>query len=172
MKDLLKQLGITSQELRDLLYVHDSTIRSWLHRGANMETGHAVYFLAMKSCVKTIPKGRLEELASNLEALHQEELQEKQQMTIRGLEIKLGKAELELAKLRQKEEKAFLRWHLSENMTAYLPEQYQDNEGTEDWLRWLGRKTRHELKKMLFLRKELEQKIAALKAKLDYWKNA
>lgn len=169
MKNLLKQLGLTSGELSKLLFVHESTIRSWLHRGRNPKTSHYIYFQAMENCIQNFKSTDRDTLEKDLEDFAKDALEEKRSKTIRELKINLERGQLQLEKLLKKQEQAFLRWHVSQKISDYLPEGYTTDEHTATWSNWIGKKSRLKLKELLLERKHLEQRLLTLETAISYW---
>lgn len=178
MKKLLEQLGISLQELADLLMTVPATVRSWVCRGVSPPARYMQQMLLLEKYRAACHPIDYAEVQTTFNKQEQEFYEIYCDEQIKKLQADLKGTELKLITATQQQQKALKRWHLGTNLPGFLPANQSPDKGLTLWLGMLTRKSAL----MLSLRYskdrgkciqhkclKLQQKAVELKAALAFW---
>ncbi len=164
-----QNLGIQNQEIADLLFVPESTLRTWFKRATTIPSKYYSYISGLKMYQSNQKAEDLITIYTNWEINNLALLETQKTKFLKELRVFEQKNNLALDQLKQKETRLLKRLHLSENYPNYLPADLQITENLMEWCSLLSRRSAFDLGDTKLAVQKLEEKKAGLAAQIQYW---
>lgn len=169
MKNEIQNLGIQLKEIADLLFVPETTLRSWFNRQSTIPAAYYGYISGLKIYYANQKAEDLQTVYSKWETNNRTLLETQKTKALRELHVLEQKNNLALDLLKQKQTRLLKRLHLSEHYRKYLNVDLQNNENLISWCSLLSRKSAFALGEISLAIQKLEEKKAGLTAQIRYW---
>lgn len=164
-----KNLGIQLKEIAALLYVPETTLRTWFTRQSTIPPAHYVYISGLEIYQQKQNVQDLKTIYNQWETNNRALLENQKTKALRELRVFEQKNNLALDKLKLKETRLLKRLHLSEHYPKYLRVDLQKTENLILWCNLLSRKSAFDLGDTRLAIQKLEEKNAGLSAQIQYW---
>lgn len=164
-----KNLGIQLKEIAALLYVPETTLRTWFTRQSTIPPAHYGYISGLEIYQQKQNAEDLKTIYTQWETNNRTLLKTQKTKSLRELRVFEQKNNLALDKLKQKETRLLQRLHLSEHYPKYLRVDLQNTENLISWCNLLSRKSAFALGDTRLTIQKLEEKKAGLSAQIKYW---
>lgn len=169
MKNEIQNLGIQLKEIADLLFVPETTLRSWFNRQSTIPAAYYGHISGLKIYYAKHEKENLKTVYSKWETNNLALLETQKTKALRELRVAEQRNNLALDQLKQKQTRLLKRLHLSEHYPKFLNVDLQNNENLISWCSLLSRKSAFDLGGISLAIQKLEEKKAGLTAQIQYW---
>lgn len=169
MKNEFQNVGIQLKEIAALLFVPETTLRSWFNRETNIPFKYYAYISGLKIYQVKQKEEDLKTVYTKWETDNRTLLETQKSKTLRELRVVEQKNNLALDKLKQKETRLLKRLHLSEHYPKYLSVDLQNTENLMSWCSLMSRSSAFDLGDTRLAIQKLEEKKAGLAAQIQYW---
>lgn len=170
IKNEFQNLGIQLMEIAALLFVPETTLRSWFNRKSTIPFKHNGYISGLKIYQTQQKAEDLKTIYTNWETNNRALLETQKTKSLRELQLFEQKNNLALDQLKQKETRLVKRLHLSEYYPQSLSVDLQNTENLISWCSLMSLKSAFNLgDTRLAIKKKLEEKKAGLAAQIQHW---
>ena len=169
IKNEFQNLGVQNQEIADLLFVPESTLRTWFKRATTIPSKYYSYISGLKIYHANQKAEDLITIYTKWETNNRALLETQKSKALRELLVNEQKNNLALDLLKQKETRLLKRLHLSEHYPKYLSVNLQNSENLISWCSLMSRKSAFDLGDIRLAIQKLEEKKAGLAAQIQYW---
>lgn len=164
-----QNLGIQLKEIAALLFVPETTLRTWFTRKSTIPPAHYGYISGLEIYQQKQNAEDLKTIYNQWETNNRALLENQKTKALRELRVFEQKNNLALDKLKLKETRLLQRLHLAEHYPKYLRVDLQNTENLILWCNLLSRKSAFDLGDTRLAIQKLEEKIAGLSARIQYW---
>lgn len=171
MRKKLKQIGISIQELSDLLLVHHKTITSWFVRNTIIPQTHSPYLSAITQYATHYASSDLTDFEQLFTQKSITENKAVIQKAINRINQELSRLNYKHEQLNTKWKKQISRIHFSEHYDIFLASEHHNSTVLQDWLQLINKKSRFESHKLWLAKHKITERIAALEGQLLFLKN-
>ncbi len=169
MKNEFQNVGIQLKEIAALLFVPETTLRSWFNRETNIPFKYYAYISGLKIYQSKQKVENLKTVYTKWETDNRTLLETQKSKTLHELRVVEQKNNLALDKLKQKETRLLKRLHLSEHYPKYLSVDLQNTENLITWCSLMSRRSAFDLGDTRLAIQKLEEKKVGLAAQIQYW---
>ena len=169
IKNEFQNLGVQNQEIADLLFVPESTLRTWFKRATTIPSKYYGYISGLKIYQSNQKAEHLTTIYTKWETNNRALLETQKSKALRELLVNEQKNNLALDLLKQKETRLLKRLHLSEHYSKHLSVDLQNSENLISWCSLMSRKSAFDLGDIRLAIQKLEEKKAGLAAQIQYW---
>lgn len=169
MKIEFQNLGVQLKEIAALLFVPETTLRSWFNRETNIPFKYYAYISGLKIYQSKQKEEDLITIYTKWETDNRSLLENQKSKNLRELRVVEQKNNLALDKLKQKETRLLKRLHLTEHYPKYLSVDLQNTENLMSWCSLMSRSSAFDLGDTRLAIQKLDGKKAGLAAQIQYW---
>ncbi|HAS39838.1 MAG TPA: hypothetical protein DCS93_05135 [Microscillaceae bacterium] len=171
MKKLFQQLGFTADDLAILLYTSAQTIYSWMRRNATIPWDYQVYLNALENCANAATNTQLKQVKHHIQNQPNDDFILHKEQALQALQNALNQLKTKKHQLEQKQTEVRLKVYVAQTLNNYLPENFKHHHRVTSWQTVMTDKYSWQYQKLYFEQQlPLEERLAGIEAKLDFWK--